>query len=75
MVADRRDPVAQLVCGQATREPTSYTDEATGIKFDTWAANDNMTIGVSLPSDALDKNADEMIGLLVRYHPTRLLLC
>ncbi|RYP93295.1 hypothetical protein DL770_000584 [Monosporascus sp. CRB-9-2] len=55
--------------------PTVYTDPDTGITFDTWIVPDRnsaprgtfggMTFGVALPSDALEVDADEFIGILV----------
>ncbi|KAI1816291.1 hypothetical protein GGS20DRAFT_248754 [Poronia punctata] len=41
----------------------SYTDPDTGITFGTWEEGD-MTIGLALPSDALDTDATEYIGYL-----------
>lgn len=54
-----------------------YTDPDTGITFDTWIVpNKNtgssgtyggLTFGVALPSDALEVDADEFIGILVTH--------
>lgn len=49
---------------------STYTDQATGIKFKTWAqdagaaAASPFTFGLALPSDALTKDATEYIGIL-----------
>lgn len=45
----------------------TYTDEATGIKLNTWEATSGaaFTFGLALPADALTKDATEYIGLLV----------
>ncbi|KAI0440680.1 cellobiose dehydrogenase [Xylaria telfairii] len=45
------------------QEPVSYTDPDTGIEFGTWQQGD-MTIGMTLPSDALTTDATEYVGLL-----------
>ncbi|RYP53579.1 hypothetical protein DL768_001443 [Monosporascus sp. mg162] len=55
--------------------PTVYTDPDTGITFDTWIVPDRnsaprgtfggMTFGVALPSNALEVDADEFIGILI----------
>jgi cellobiose dehydrogenase (acceptor) len=46
------------------------TDAETGIKFATWgqerAGQGVFTFGMALPSDALEKDATEYIGYLVR---------
>ncbi|KKA30608.1 hypothetical protein TD95_000828 [Thielaviopsis punctulata] len=48
---------------------TKYTDENTGIIFNAWSAPDGatsgyLTIGIALPQDALDTDANEFIGIL-----------
>lgn len=49
------------------QDPVKYTDPDTGIEFGTWAQGDQ-TVGLALPEDALSKDADEYIGILVcRY--------
>ncbi|KAI1369675.1 fungal cellulose binding domain-containing protein [Xylaria arbuscula] len=64
----------QLCLGQSSAA-TVYTDSETGIIFDTWIVPDKanggtsgtwggMTMGVALPEDALDTDADEFIGYL-----------
>ena len=57
---------------------STYTDKATGIQFGTWGflpnasdpdsipASAAFTFGMALPGDALDKDASEYIGILVR---------
>lgn len=48
-----------------------YTDPETGIIFDTWSAsttqtNGGMMMGFAMPEDALEVDATEFIGILVR---------
>lgn len=62
----------------AAQTVSNYTDKATGIQFGTWAflpdasdpdsipASASFTFGMALPGDALDKDASEYIGILVR---------
>nr|ADT70776.1 cellobiose dehydrogenase [Hypoxylon haematostroma] len=45
------------------QEPTPYKDPETGIEFGTWVQGDQ-TIGLTLPEDALTKDANEYIGYL-----------
>ncbi|KFH42728.1 Cellobiose dehydrogenase-like protein [Hapsidospora chrysogenum ATCC 11550] len=57
-------PFTQLVSAQSST-PTTYEDPDTGIIFDTWQSNNgDITFGFALPSDALDVDATEYIGLL-----------
>jgi cellobiose dehydrogenase (acceptor) len=56
---------------------SSYTDKTTGIQFGTWGflpnasdpdsipASAAFTFGMALPGDALEKDANEYIGVLV----------
>jgi len=51
--------------------PTVYQDPDTGIVFDTWTADDSLTqggltVGLALPSDALETDASEFLGYLVQ---------
>lgn len=48
------------------QDPVPYTDPDTKIEFGTWQQGD-MTIGLSLPGDALTTDATEFVGYLVRY--------
>jgi len=50
------------------QDSTPYTDEETGIAFTTWSVPD-ITYGLALPADALEKDATEFIGLLVSFAP------
>ncbi|KAI3326242.1 hypothetical protein HD806DRAFT_441044 [Xylariaceae sp. AK1471] len=45
------------------QDPVPYTDPDTKIEFGTWVQGD-MTIGLSLPSDALTTDATEYVGML-----------
>ncbi|KAI1302054.1 cellobiose dehydrogenase [Xylaria venustula] len=45
------------------QDPVPYTDPDTKIQFGTWEEGD-MTIGLSLPSDALTTDATEFVGIL-----------
>ncbi|KAI1260951.1 hypothetical protein F5Y18DRAFT_431739 [Xylariaceae sp. FL1019] len=56
---------AAAVCFRTcvAQDPTPYTDPDTKIEFGTWVQGD-MTIGMSLPGDALTNDATEYIGLL-----------
>ncbi|KAK3314079.1 hypothetical protein B0H66DRAFT_461522, partial [Apodospora peruviana] len=45
-------------------EPATYTDAASGIVFNTWAAGSQMTLGMALPTNALKTDATEFIGLV-----------
>ncbi|KAI3337680.1 fungal cellulose binding domain-containing protein [Ustulina deusta] len=66
----------QPCLGQSST-PTVYTDDKTGITFDTWIVPDTatgasgtttwggMTMGVALPEDALTTDANEFIGYLL----------
>ncbi|KAI0514464.1 cellobiose dehydrogenase [Xylaria bambusicola] len=45
------------------QDPVSYTDPDSKIEFGTWQQGD-MTIGLSLPSDALTTDATEFVGYL-----------
>ncbi|KAI2638902.1 hypothetical protein GGS26DRAFT_602501 [Hypomontagnella submonticulosa] len=47
----------------AAQTPIPYTDPATGIEFGTWVQGEQ-TIGMTLPEDALTKDATEYIGYL-----------
>lgn len=51
----------------------TYTDEATGVSFKTWTATSGgaYTFGIALPSDALETDATEYIGYLVRAREKR----
>ncbi|KAH6842501.1 cellobiose dehydrogenase [Chaetomium sp. MPI-CAGE-AT-0009] len=59
---------ASLSLQQCAAQMTSgtYTDEATGIKLNTWTATSGgaFTFGMALPADALTTDATEYIGLL-----------
>jgi cellobiose dehydrogenase (acceptor) len=52
--------------GAAQMTAGTYTDEATGIKLNTWEATSGaaFTFGLALPADALTTDATEYIGLL-----------
>lgn len=62
----------------AAQGAQSYTDAKTGIKFSTWGvypnasdpdsvpATEAFTFGLALPGDALEKDSNEYIGILVR---------
>lgn len=49
----------------------TYTDQTSGIKFKTWTQGTEateaspFTFGLALPGDALTKNANEYLGILV----------
>jgi cellobiose dehydrogenase (acceptor) len=66
----------------AAQAAQSYTDKATGIQFSTWGVFPNASdpdsvapsaafmFGMALPGDALTKDANEYIGILVSAnHP------
>ncbi|KAL2178314.1 cellobiose dehydrogenase [Thermothelomyces heterothallicus CBS 202.75] len=59
---------ATLLLQQCAAQMTegTYTDEATGIQFKTWTTSEGapFTFGLTLPADALEKDATEYIGLL-----------
>ncbi|KAM7190445.1 hypothetical protein V8F20_009728 [Naviculisporaceae sp. PSN 640] len=41
-----------------------YTDQASGIVFNTWAPSPQLTFGLTLPSNALTTDATEFIGMI-----------
>lgn len=49
--------------------PTPYKDSTSGIEFGTWTPGTGFTFGLALPDDALTKDANEYIGLLVGSCP------
>lgn len=53
------------------RDPTSeiYTDPSSNITFNTWSPTPFVTIGVALPPDALEADADEFVGLITCSDP------
>jgi Cytochrome domain of cellobiose dehydrogenase len=65
-------PFAQLVLAQMPT-PTPYTNADTGIVFDTWQGfGADITFGFAFPENALQADATELIGYLVRELQTSL---
>jgi cellobiose dehydrogenase (acceptor) len=57
----------QQAAAQISADAKAYVDADTGISFKTWSTGTNsapFTFGLALPSDALEKDATEYIGLL-----------
>jgi len=76
MISGRSRSVLTIIGLQQTAAQTAdakpYTDAESGITFKTWSTGANVapfTFGLSLPSDALEKDATEYIGLLVGRMP------
>ena len=49
----------------------TYAHGETGIRFKTWTSQDGgFTFGMTLPENALEKDANEYLGLIVSAAPT-----
>lgn len=58
------------------QKPSTYKDAGTGIEFTTWnipseEKSGGLTFGMALPGNALEKDATEFIGYIVRHPPVQ----